>query len=32
MQLFAQTENSKWYSVKFVIIFEANIAAEQKLV
>jgi len=29
-QLFAHTENSEWFSIIFVIVFEANIAAEQK--
>jgi len=30
LQLFAHTENSKWFSTMFVIAFEVNIAAEQK--
>jgi len=30
LQLFAHPENSEWFSIIFVIIFEVNIVAEQK--
>jgi len=30
LQLFAHGENSEWFSIIFVIIFEVNIVAEQK--
>jgi len=30
LQLFAQQENSEWFSVIYVIIFEVTIIAEQK--
>jgi len=30
LQLFAHTENSEWFSMIYVIIFEVNIVAEEK--
>jgi len=30
LQLFAQQENSEWFSIISVVIFEVNIVAEQK--
>jgi len=30
LQLFAQQENSEWFSIISATIFEANIVAEQK--
>jgi len=30
LQLFAKQENSEWFSIISVIIFEVNIVAEQK--
>jgi len=30
LQLFAHPENSQWFSMIFVIVFEANVVAEQK--
>jgi len=28
LQLFARTQNSEWFSIIYIIIFEANIVAE----
>jgi len=30
LQLFAHSENSEWFSIILVIVFEVNIGAEQK--
>jgi len=30
VQLFAHPENSEWFSIIYVVIFEVNIVAEQK--
>jgi len=30
LQLFAQQENSKWFSIISAVVFEANIVAEWK--
>ena len=32
LQLYAYPENSEWFSIIFVIVFEVNIAAEQEQV